>query len=124
MKLSEPYHEASMQPVSDNVSAARISTLSLQASANNVANINTEGFEAQRVTQSTGPNGEGLRAQVSPTEAPAPIVLRDGELRAQSNTEVTREAVSQMSAAAAFKANMGVIQVQDKLTEAVLDVVA
>ena len=113
-----------MLPISNNVSAARISTLNLQASANNVANINTEGFQAQQVTQSTGPGGEGLRAHVSPTKAPAPIILRDGQLRAQSNTEVTREAVSQMSAAAAFKSNMGVIQVQDSLTEAVLDIVA
>ncbi len=113
-----------MLPISDNVAAARISSLNLQASANNLANVNTEGFEAQQVTQSTGPGGEGLRAHVSPTKAPAPVILRDGQLRAQSNTEVTREAVSQMTAAAAFKSNMGVIQVQDSLTEAVLDVVA
>ena len=87
-----------MLPISPNVSAARVSSLSLQASANNVANVNTEGFEAQQITQSTGPGGQGLRAHVSPTKAPAPIILRDGQLRAQSNTEVTREAVSQMSA--------------------------
>ena len=113
-----------MLPVSDNLSAARISATSLQASANNLANLNTEGFEAQQVTQSTGPEGEGLQAHVSPTHAPAPVILRDGQLRAQSNTEVTREAVTQVEAAATFKANMGVMYAQDKLTEAVLDVVA
>ena len=113
-----------MLPVSDNLAAARVSTASLQASANNLANVNTEGFQAQQVTQSTGPGGEGLKAHVSPTQAPAPVILRDGQLRAQSNTEVTREAVTHMTAAAAFKSNMGVMQVQDSLTEAVLDVVA
>ena len=110
-----------MLPVSDNLAAARVSTASLQASANNLANV---GFQAQQVTQSTGPGGEGLKAHVSPTQAPAPVILRDGQLRAQSNTEVTREAVTHMTAAAAFKSNMGVMQVQDSLTEAVLDVVA
>lgn len=113
-----------MLPVSNNVTAARISTTSLQASANNLANLNTEGFQAKQITQSTGPGGEGLQAHVSPTTAPAPVIFRDGQLRAQSNTEVTREAVTHMTAAAAFKANLGVMQVQDSLTEAILDVVA
>ena len=113
-----------MLPVSDNLSAAKISAMSLQSSAHNLANLNTEGFEAQQVTQSTGPGGEGLQTHVSPTHAPAPVILRDGQLRAQSNTDVIKEAVTQVEAAAAFKANMGVIMVQDRLTEAVLDVVA
>jgi flagellar basal body rod protein FlgG len=113
-----------MLPVSDNLTAARISTMNLQASAHNLANVNTEGFQAQQITQSTGPGGEGLQAHVSPTQAPAPVILRDGQLRVQSNTDMTREAVTHMSAAAAFKSNMGVMQVQDSLTEAILDVVA
>ena len=113
-----------MLPVSDNLTAARISTMNLQASAHNLANVNTEGFQAQQITQSTGPGGEGLQAHVSPTQASAPVILRDGQLRVQSNTDMTREAVTHMSAAAAFKSNMGVMQVQDSLTEAILDVVA
>ena len=113
-----------MTPLSDSMSAARISGLKLQASANNLANVNTEGYQGQQVTQSTGPGGEGLKAHVSPTQAPAPVILRDGQLRAQSNTEVTRETINQVEAAAAFRSNMGVMHVQDRLTEAVLDIVA
>jgi len=113
-----------MTPLSNNLNAARISGMKLQASAHNLANLNTEGFEGQQVSQSAGPGGEGLKAQVSPTHAPAPVILRDGQLRTQSNTDVIKETVNQVEAAAAFRSNMGVMQVQDKLTEAVLDIVA
>ena len=113
-----------MLPLSDNLAAARIAELKLQSSAHNTANLNTEGFQAQRVTQSTTPGGEGLQAHVSPTQAPAPVILRDGQLRTLSNTELTRETINHVEAAAAFRSNMGVMQVQDKLTEAVLDIVA
>ena len=113
-----------MLPLSDNLAAARISASQLQSSAHNTANLNTDGFKGQQVTQSTGPGGEGLQAHVSPTHAPAPVILRDGQLRTLSNTELTREAVTQIEAAAAFRSNMGVMKVQDSLTEAVLDIVA
>ncbi|MDP6942854.1 MAG: hypothetical protein QF464_01790 [Myxococcota bacterium] len=113
-----------MLPLSDNLAAARIAEIKLQSSAHNTANLNTDGFEGQRVSQSTGPGGEGLQAHISPTHAPAPVILRDGQLRVLSNTELTREAISHVEAAAAFRSNMGVMHVQDKLTEAVLEIVA
>ena len=113
-----------MTPLSDSISAARISGLKLQASAHNLANLNTEGFEGQQVSQSAGPGGEGLQAHVAPTQAPAPIILRDGQLRTLSNTDLIKETVNQVEAAATFRSNMGVMQVHDRLTEAVLDIVA
>ena len=108
----------------DNIAAARIAEVRLQASAHNTANLSTEGFEAQQVSVSSGPGGEGLTAHVSPTHAPAPVILRDGQLRVQSNTDLTRETVSRAEAAVAFKSNLGALQVQESLTEAVLDIVA
>jgi len=113
-----------MAPISNNISAAKISAMQLQASAHNLANLQTEGFQGQQVAQSTGPGGAGLQAHVSPTHAPAPVILRDGQLRAQSNTEISREAINHIEAAAAFRSNLGVMKVQDSLTEAVLDIVA
>ena len=113
-----------MAPLSNNISAAKISSLKLQASAHNIANLQTEGFRGQEVAQSTGPGGEGLQAHVSPTHAPAPVILRDGQLRAQSNTDLARETIHHVEAAAAFRSNMGVMKVHDSLTEAVLNIVA
>ena len=113
-----------MVPLSSNISATKIAAMQLQASAHNLANLQTEGFQGQQVAQSTGPGGAGLQAHVSPTHAPAPVILRDGQLRTQSNTDLSREIIHQVEAAAAFRSNMGVRKVHDSLTEAVLNIVA
>ena len=89
------------------------SDVQYQAMTNNVANMNTDGFSASDVTFTSGPGGEGLNAHVSPTKAPAPVILRDGQLRLGSNTDLTRETVTRATAAAAFKANLGVMASQD-----------
>ena len=110
--------------LSDNVSATRAIAVQFQAMTNNVANMNTDGFGASDVTFSPGPGGEGLSAHVSPTKAPAPVILRDGELRLGSNTDLTRETVTRATASAAFKANLGIMASQDSLAEAALSIVA
>ena len=109
---------------SDNVSALRATAVQYQAMTNNVANMNTDGFSASDVTFTSGPGGEGLNAHVSPTKAPAPVILRDGQLRLGSNTDLTRETVTRATAAAAFKANLGVMASQDSFAEATLSITA
>ena len=45
----------------ENVQALQAISVSQQVAANNVANVNTEGFRSSRVEYETGPDGRGVR---------------------------------------------------------------
>jgi flagellar basal-body rod protein FlgC len=82
--------------------------------ANNVANLNTDGYKARRVDFEQTPNG-GVRAtavQESPAE-PAP----NG-----SNVDPATEMVSLMTGSMFFKANATVARAQSDLLGLVMDI--
>lgn len=78
----------------------------LQASAHNIANMNTAGFKRQEVTQTAQTQG-GVNASVGTAEVPGSAVLTD--------------VVTQLQAKHAFIANLAVFKTQDKLAGALLD---
>lgn len=78
----------------------------LQASAHNIANMNTAGFRRQEVTQTAQAQG-GVNAAVATTEVAGSAPLTD--------------VVTQLQAKHAFIANLAVFKTQDKLAGALLD---
>ncbi len=80
----------------------------MDTSANNVANVSTEGFRASRVTGVTQEGG-GVRAEVQATNA---------------GTNLVDETVTQVTAAASYKANAAVLKTADEMTGALLDTFA
>jgi flagellar hook protein FlgE len=79
----------------------------LDSSAHNVANMNTNGFRRQTVTQEDAPDLGGTRVSVG--QAP------------EEGVALEQEMVDQMSATYAFKANLKTIQTQDEILGSLLD---
>lgn len=78
----------------------------LNVAAHNVANVNTEGFKRQQVSQTTQTGG-GVASSVSSSSTPGPALEAD--------------LVAQLQAKNAFLANLAVFKTQDKLAGALLN---
>ena len=111
-------------------------SVSLQVSANNLANVNTNGFKQSDVRFETGPGDQGVRISEiredaspgSPVEAPVyPIVGRQYEQHMgwveSSNTDVARQFVDMISASNAWKANVATIRTADEMMGTLVDAV-
>jgi flagellar basal body rod protein FlgG len=105
------------------LSALQVETLRLQASAHNVANLQTDGYDPIQVEAQSQPGG-GVTARVSTTDNPHPEITTDGETRLASNTDLGTEAVSQMQAANTYQANVKTLQAADEMTGTAIDLVA
>ncbi|EYC52409.1 flagellar basal body rod protein [Hylemonella gracilis str. Niagara R] len=89
------------------ISGLQAAQLRLDSAAHNVANLNTNGFRRQTVTQADLPDLSGTRASVGKAE--------------QEGVALEAEVVEQMSATYAFKANLKSIQTQDDVLGSLLD---
>lgn len=122
---------------------------SMAVTANNVANMNTDGFRASDVRLQTGraeqggqqggqvQNGQEQGVQVaeirqSTAEGPLRIDLRrteqeDGSVSVEpgivegSNTDVAKETVSMIADQRAFEANAAVVRARDDMTGVLVD---
>lgn len=89
-------------------SGLQAAQLRLDASAHNVANMNTPGFRRHAVSQEAVPDSAGVRATV--------------QRQPQEGVALEQEAVEQMSATYAFKANLQAIKTQDEMMGSLLNV--
>jgi flagellar basal-body rod protein FlgC len=93
----------------------------IEATAANVANAATDGYQAIRV-EAIAEEGGGVSAHIATTPDPGVIVLdENGEPRTLSNTNLASETVAQIAASNAFAANVAVIETADEMDEALLD---
>ena len=92
-------------------SGLQAAQLRLDASANNVANVNTPGYRRQAVAQQAVADSAGVRATVEREANKKGVALE-------------QEAVEQMSATYAFKASLQTIKTQDQMLGSLLDVKA
>lgn len=103
--------------------ASALSALSKvqEVSANNVANMNTDGFKASSVVLESGPGDNGVRVSaIHQNNTPGPLA-EGGEL---SNTDVGREMTTMMFTENAFSANAVAIRVSEQMTGHLLNMVA
>lgn len=88
-------------------SGLQAAQLRLDTSAHNVANLNTPGFHRQVVEQTESPGSAGVRASVQRSP--------------QEGSALEQDAVEQMAATYAFKANVQVLKTNDRMMGALLD---
>ena len=88
-------------------SGLQAAQLRLDASAHNVANMNTPAFRRQSVALQAQPDQGGVRASV--------------QREPQEGVALEQEAVEQMSATYAFKANLQTLQTEDRMLGALLN---
>ena len=89
-------------------SGLQAALLRLDASANNVANMNTPNYRRQVVQQEAAADSAGVRATVQRQQEAEAVALE-------------KEAVEQMSATYAFKANLQILRAQDETMGSLLD---
>jgi len=104
-------------------SALRVEALRLQASAHNIANLQTAGFDPVQVEAQSQPGG-GVSARIVSSDRPNPTVNLDGQSLTTSNTDLATELVNQMRASNAYKANVKTLQTADEMSGTALDLVA
>jgi flagellar basal-body rod protein FlgC len=100
----------------------------LQASTNNIANLNTDGYKGERVTISEGPAGTPA-ATVSIDTNPGPSRMelnQKGELVEveMSNVDLATEFVKTMESTQAIKANLKAVQIADELLGEIINTLA
>ena len=90
-------------------SALQAFSTSQQITANNVANLNTDGFKASRATFQENSRAGGVTASVSSTG---------------DSVDISREAVNLISNTHGFKANLNVLKAADEMTKQLLNIKA
>lgn len=104
--------------------------------AQNIANINTQGYKAKKVDLEEMPDRQGVRTQdIQEDPSPGPlrqqIVEKDDQTGTQpametvqgSNTRLINEVTSLMQNERAFEANTAVIRVGQQMAGRILDLV-
>jgi flagellar basal body rod protein FlgG len=98
----------------------QVATARLARSAYNVANVNTPGFVSQREVQREAPSG-GVTSQPSPMGASYSVHNYQGQT-VGSNTDLAFEAIEQINAVHAFRANVAMLQADDERYGSLLDI--
>lgn len=99
----------------------------LQNNANNVANMNTEGFKKGRVLLSEQ-QPQGVRAQHEKVKVAGPQIMEETSegfrMIEQSNVDLSEELPEMMVNQHAFHANIKSLQAADEMMESLLDLKA
>jgi len=110
-------------------------TTSMAATANNVANVNTDGYKSKDVRLETGPQGQGVRVADVATDnsaggyRPAAVSSQNeagvyeptAGLVETSNVDLAQQSVDMVETSRAFEANIAVVRTQDDLVGTLLD---
>ena len=97
----------------------------LSSSANNVANLNTEGFKKTRILMSAE-ESMGVRATAEKVNDPGPFVVtltsKGQEMVELSNVDLGEEMPDLLVTRHGFAANLKTLQVEDEMTRNLLDI--
>ncbi|EFL50305.1 protein of unknown function DUF1078 domain protein [Solidesulfovibrio fructosivorans JJ]] len=125
--------------MTDAISAAQSAlgamSTSMAVTANNVANVNTDGYKSQDARLSTGPDGQGtqvssivedtsagaLRAETVAAENQAGAYEPQMDMVEMSNVDLVRQNVNMIQDSRAFEANVAVIRTADEMAGTLLD---
>lgn len=107
------------------LSALQAAQTKAQSSANNTANINTDGYKKTKVTIHEQ-EPQGVTAHVSRIETPGPLVYEQTSqgttLVEKSNVEIAEEITEMMISKRTYQANLKTIQAENEMLGMLLDV--
>ncbi|MFP3982243.1 MAG: flagellar basal body rod C-terminal domain-containing protein [Desulfurivibrionaceae bacterium] len=113
--------------VRNSLSALQAFQTRQNATADNVANVNTEDYKKTEVTLDGGQN-DSVRVRTEKVDTPGPLVSeetgRGSELVEKSNVELSEELPESMLNKRHFEANVKMIEQADEMTGALLDIVS
>jgi flagellar basal-body rod protein FlgC len=98
----------------------------LSVAANNLANVNTDGFKKSRaVLESTAP--QGVIAKSQKLELPGPLALEQtpqgAQLVEKSNVDVGEEMPNVLAGQRAYEASLKMLKVANEMTGSLLDLI-
>ena len=105
-----------MDSMATALSGVNVSAASLAYTANNVANVNTNGYRAKALQQQEQPQG-GVRASGVETSQAA-------QAPGGSNVDLATEAVNLLTQGGGYQANLKVAESQQKMLGSTLDIKA
>jgi flagellar hook protein FlgE len=110
-----------------SIAALQAHTRKLDVTANNVANVNTNGFKRDRALLQEGRSG-GVEVKIQKDETPAPpdpLASPDPEIPSElSNVDLTTEIPSMIPTEIGYKANLTMIKTRDEMLGRLLDTLA
>ncbi|SRR5579884_1462350 len=113
-----------LSPLGASLSGLRASLEKLDASANNIANLSTDGFKKDQVLFSEGAGG-GVVAEVTKSAEPGPFYQSPkGELVQASNVDLAEESAQQILARYTFSMNLATIKTTDEMEKSIIDLLA
>ncbi|MCE5282111.1 MAG: flagellar basal body protein [Deltaproteobacteria bacterium] len=105
------------------MTALRALDKKMEVTANNTANVNTDGFKASRVeTQEAYP--EGVKVTISQTETPGtPLPVTEGSETAESsNVSLEEQMLELVTTPQMYNANLEVVKSEDEMLGSLLDI--
>jgi flagellar basal body rod protein FlgG len=112
-------------PIYPALSALRAFAEKLGVTANNVANMNTEGFKKTRtLLQEASPSGVTVSlSRIETPGAPLPPEQTTQAGRESSNVEIEEELVDLLTTKHAYAANLNTVKAEDEMIGTLLDIV-
>ena len=111
--------------VGNTISSLNAHATKLAVSANNVANVATEGFKKSRAVLQEGPGG-AVQVQIDRVNTPGPLIQDDGEDQytalEMSNVDLGEEIPQTMLTTRGYEANLTVVKTADELLGSILDI--
>jgi len=115
-----------MTNVSSNLSALRAYGTKMGVIADNLANVNTDGYKKNRAVLKEGPN-QSVAVDIQQVDTPGAVYERyEGHERVEketSNVDLAEELPAMMTTQHAYTANLKVLQARDEVLGSLLDVV-
>ena len=112
--------------LNSTVSALRAFVTKLGVTADNIANVSTDGFKKNRATFQTEQNG-GVRVEIRRDDSPGfrYDVTENGKTveKETSNVDLTEEIPNLMVTKRAYQANLKTIETQDEMLGSLLDTI-
>jgi len=108
------------------MSGLQAASLKLRVSANNVANVNTDGYQRQQVTTQAGTYGVEVKVEKVSAVEPTNNVQAGGQLRLDtpSNVDIAEEVLEMKAAENLFEANLKTLNTSDNMLGRILDIEA
>ena len=112
--------------LNSTMSALRAFVTKLGVTADNIANVNTDGFKKNRAILQEDANG-GVQVEIRRDDSPGFIydAFENGETveKETSNVDLTEEIPSLMVTKRAYEANLKTIKTQDEMLGSLLDTI-
>lgn len=107
--------------IGPSLSALNASSTKLNETAHNVANSNTNGYQASSTLIEENADGQGVRAR---TVRDSSEISDEAKAQLPSNVDYGKEAVESISAVHMYTANLETIKAEESLVDTTLDLIA